>query len=100
MEFDGYSGCILASGANLIWQLCPPGVAGAANDGKFHVRAKIATAANTGAGTILCKSSNPLADLCNATNWDQTSTDNAGHMFAANNNGDLLFVDYSANASD
>lgn len=99
MTFDGYSGCIIASGSNLIWQLCPPGVAGAAADGKFHVRAKIATAPQVpGSSAPICKGP-ATADLCNATNWDQTSTDTAGHMFAANNNGDLLFVDYSANAS-
>jgi len=98
MTYDGYSGCIIASGANAIWQICPPGVAGSATDGRFHVRAKIATAPGFQAGSpALCKG--PAGnDLCNTTNWDQTSTDNAGHMFAANNNGDLLFVDYSASA--
>lgn len=99
LEYDTYSGCIIASGANQIWQICPPGVAGANNDGQFHVRAKIETAPQVpGSSDPICKG--PAGnDLCNATNWDQASTDNAGHMFAANNNGDLLFVDYSNSAS-
>jgi|GEM_PF-1995186 len=99
MTYDGYSGCIIASGSNQIWQICPPGVAGAANDGKFHVRAKIATAQQIPASPapVCVNLANPPG--CNTSNWDQTSTDNAGHMFAANNNGDLLFVDYSGNPS-
>ncbi len=97
MTYDKYSGCIIASGANQIWQLCPPGVAGSKTDGQFHVRAKISTTPNAG-GPPICLGPNPAAIDCNVTNWDQTSTDNAGHMFAANNNGDLLFVDYSNSA--
>jgi hypothetical protein len=95
MEYDTYSGCIIASSGNQIWQICPAGVAGAATDGKFHVRAKI----STGATCVPPGNTDPLNKDCNTSNWDQTSVDSAGHLFAANNDGDLLFVDYSANAS-
>jgi hypothetical protein len=95
MKYDGYSGCIIASGANQIWQLCPGGSGGAASDGKFHVRAKIVT----GISCVPPGNTDSLNDNCGNSNWDQTTTDLAGHMFAANNNGDLLFVDYSSNAS-
>jgi hypothetical protein len=95
MTYDRYSGCIIASGANQIWQLCPGGVGGAASDGKFHVRAKIVT----GFYCVPPGTTDPLNDNCGGSNWDQATTDSAGHMFAANNNGDVLFVDYSSNAS-
>jgi len=95
MTYDGYSGCIIASGANQIWQLCPGGSGGAASDGKFHVRAKIATGINcVSPGDV-----DPANANCGISNWDQTTTDLAGHLFGANNNGDMLFVDYSSNAS-
>jgi hypothetical protein len=95
MTYDGYSRCIIASGSNQIWQLCPGGTGGATSDGKFHVRAKIATGINC----VPPGDTDPSNHNCATSNWDQTTTDLAGHLFAANNNGDLLFVDYSRNAS-
>ncbi len=95
MEYDSYSGCIIASSANQIWQLCPGGSGGAASDGKFHVRAKI----STGPTCVPPGNTDGANTACNTSNWDQTSTDTSGHLFAANNDGDLLFIDYSSNAS-
>jgi hypothetical protein len=98
MSFDPYSECIIASGSNLIWQLCPAGKAGAPSTpaGAFHVMAKIATASSVGGSVQVCKS--PGAADCNHSNWDQTSLDGLGHMFAANNNGDIFFRDFSSAA--
>jgi hypothetical protein len=54
--------------------------------------AKIVTASSVGGTVDVCKS--PGAGFCKSSNWDQVSLDSDGHLFAANNNGDLYFKDY------
>lgn len=87
MEFDPFSGCLMVSGANQIWQLCPDAVA--ANT--LHIVAKVST-------PTTC--THPAGNIyCTHVSWDQTSVDGAGHLFAANNDGDLIFIDYSHSAT-
>jgi len=87
LEFDAFSGCIILSGSNQIWQVCPDAVL--ANT--LHIKAKLSTIL-----TCTHPANNPF---CGSVNWDQVSVDGAGHLFAANNDGDLLFIDYSHSAS-
>ena len=72
LTYDPFSNCMILSSGSEIWQLCPD----SASTDTFNIRAKLSLPGG---------------------NWDQTSVDGKGHLFAANNNGDLLFVDYSAN---
>ena len=75
LETDLFSGCIILSGGTELWQNCLV----------------------AGQWTITSFLSNP-SGVGNA-NWDQTINDSLGHMFAADNTGDLLFVDYSGSAT-
>jgi len=88
LEFDSFSGCIILSGSTELWQLCPvsPDANGLATT--FHIKAKVST-------PTTCLNPNG----CIESNWDQTSVDGHGHLFAANNNGDLYFIDYSGSAT-
>jgi hypothetical protein len=67
---------LIISGLNEIWQLTVSGTTAT-------VVSKVTTPAADGPPT------GPFAQ------WDQTSVDGNGHLFAANNNGNLLFIDYS-----
>jgi hypothetical protein len=69
MTFDPFTGDLIMNSGNQIWQVAISGTTA-------HIVAKIAT--NTGG------------------NWDQNTVDGAGHLFVANNDGYILFVDYSA----
>jgi len=80
ITYDLFSDCFFLSSGNQIWQLCPD--AKVANT--FHIKAKVTAGASpAGAGGTI-------------HNWDQTSVDGLGHLFAANNDGNLLFIDYNA----
>jgi hypothetical protein len=82
VTYDSFSDCFILSSANKIWQVCPK------TDGKFHIAAKVTT-------PVDC--THPTGNIyCSFNNWDQTSVDGKGHLFAANNDGDLYFIDYSA----
>jgi hypothetical protein len=87
VTFDSFSGCMILSSSNQIWQLCP----NASTPPVFHIRAKVSTPT-----TCTHPAGNPG---CGGSNWDQTTVDGKGHLFAANNNGDLLFIDYSGSAT-
>lgn len=80
VETDTFSGCIILSGSTDLWQLCNPTAPGGANTAQ-----------------IVSKILNPSGDA--DANWDQTILDTAGHMFAADNNGNLLFVDFSGSTN-
>jgi hypothetical protein len=84
LTYDAFSGCMILSSKDQIWQLCPE------SDGAFHIVAKVPTG-------LSCThpNGNPY---CSQVNWDQTAVDGEGHLFAANNDGDLLFIDYSKSA--
>ena len=87
LEFDPFSGCIIISGSNEIWQVCPDPVL----TNTLHIKAKVATSSTC---------SQPTNNIyCSQVNWDQVSVDGAGHLFAANNDGDLMFIDYSHSAT-
>jgi len=79
--FDSYSGCMIMSSSSEIWQLCPDGIGG------FNIVSKISTPGD-------CVGGAGASESCVTNNWDQVSTDGMGHLFAANNDGDLLFIDY------
>jgi hypothetical protein len=85
LTYDSFSGCMILSSQDQLWQLCSK------PDGAFHIVAKVSTG-------LACShpSGNPS---CSQVNWDQTAVDGAGHLFAANNDGDLLFIDYSQSAT-
>jgi len=83
VTYDKFSDCFILTSANKIWQLCPKA------DGNFHIVAKIQTPSATNTNPV----TNPNF---NFDNWDQVSVDGQGHLFAANNDGDLLFIDYAA----
>ena len=72
---DPFSNTLIISGANEIWQL-----------------------SLDAAGTTATVVAKITRDTLGTSNWDQTSVDGAGHLFGANNNGNILFVDYSAGA--
>jgi hypothetical protein len=85
VTYDSFSDCFMLSSSNQIWQLC-------LNSGAYHIVAKITTPAAT--------NQNPVTNPGYAfDNWDQISVDGKGHLFAANNDGDLLFIDYSSSAT-
>ena len=88
VTYDAFSNCYIISGGNQIWQLCPD--ATIANE--FHIVAKVATPVLINGFGCSHPVGNPS---CDSNNWDQTSA-SGGHLFAANNNGDLLFIDYKA----
>ena len=85
LTYDSFSGCMILSSSDAIWQLCPE------PDAAFHIVAKVSTGS-----ACTHPSGNPS---CSEVNWDQTAVDGAGHLFAANNDGDLLFIDYSKSAT-
>ena len=85
LTYDSFSGCMILSSSDEIWQLCPQA------DGAFHIVAKVSTGSS-----CTHPGGNPS---CSEVNWDQTAVDGAGHLFAANNDGDLLFIDYSTSAT-
>ena len=85
ITYDSYSDCFILTSANNIWQVCAV-LGDPANT--FHIKAKVATQA-----ACLHPLNNPA---CAFNNWDQTSVDAQGHLFAANNNGDMYFIDYKA----
>jgi hypothetical protein len=85
LTYDSFSGCMIVSSGDQVWQLCPE------PDGAFHVVARVSTGST-------CTHPNDNA-FCSGVNWDQTAVDGAGHLFAANNDGDLLFIDYSHSAT-
>jgi hypothetical protein len=85
LTYDSFSGCMIVSSTDQIWQLCPE------TDGAFHIVAKVSTGST-------CSHPNDNA-FCSEVNWDQTAVDGAGHLYAANNDGDLLFIDYSHSAT-
>src|SRR5579864_481 len=72
---DPFTNDLIISGANQIWQL------------SLDATGTVAT--------VVAKIS---VDKLGVSNWDQTSVDGAGHLFAANNDGNILFIDYSAGA--
>jgi len=78
LEWDGSS--LMLTGSNLIWQL-------KLVSGTWHVVSKIATAGSSVWG--------PDGSFGGA---DQSTNDGAGHMFVAFNNGNIVFIDYSAAA--
>ncbi len=87
VSFDPYSGCFILSSGHMIWQLCPdPSLANT-----FDIVAKVSTIS-----TCLHPTANPT---CGQVNWDQITLDGQGHLFGANNDGDLLFIDYSGSAT-
>ncbi len=93
LEFDSFSGCLILSSSNQIWQLCPD----SNTPPRFHIKAKIGIPDISGPGPFC---SHPTGNsYCSFVNWDQTSVDGKGHLFAANNDGDLLFIDYSGSAA-
>jgi len=87
LTYDSFSGCIIISSGTEIWQLCPDALL--ANT--FHIKAKVSIP-----GPCLHPSGNPN---CGQVNWDQTLVDGLGHLFSANNDGDVYFIDYSQSAT-
>jgi hypothetical protein len=85
LTYDPFSGCMIVSSMDQIWQLCLE------PDAAFHIVAKVSTGS-------ACSHPNGNPS-CSEVNWDQTAVDGAGHLFAANNDGDLLFIDYSKSAT-
>jgi hypothetical protein len=83
VTYDSFSDCFILTSGNKIWQVCPK------VDGNFHIVGKIHTPGATNTNPV----TNPNFA---ADNWDQVSVDGNGHLFAANNDGDLLFIDYAA----
>lgn len=93
LEFDSFSGCFIMSGKNQIWQVCPDPT----TSGQFRIKAKIGIPHISGSGPFC---TNPIGNpYCGFVNWDQTTVDGKGHLFAANNDGDVLFIDYRHSAT-
>jgi hypothetical protein len=72
---DPFTNDLIISGANQIWQL-----------------------SLDAAGTTATVVAKVTKDTLGVSNWDQTSVDGAGHLFALNNDGNILFIDYSTGA--
>src|SRR5579864_393634 len=70
---DSFTNGLIIGGANELWQL------------SLDATGTVAT--------VVAKIS--LGTFGNPNNWDQTEVDGFGHLFGANNNGNLLFIDYS-----
>jgi hypothetical protein len=83
VTYDKFSDCFFLASGNNVWQVCPK------VDGNYHIVAKVQTPGATNTNPV----TNPLSYF---DNWDQVSVDGQGHLFAANNDGDLLFIDYAA----